>query len=176
VINKQTRLSESLEDYLETILDLEHEQKVARVKDIADKLGVLPGTVSGTLKTLAEKDLIHYQPYSFITLTSKGARIAKEVRRRHAVIKDFLQNVLLMDSDKADENACRMEHAMDKEAIDRLVQFIDYIQYCPRTGQDWIDAFVNYFTRNEHQTEDCRRCLEECVARYQESQSLLSDK
>ncbi len=175
-MSKRKRLSESLEDYLETILDLEHQQKVARVKDIADKLGVLRGTVSGTLKTLAEKNLIHYEPYSFITLTSNGARIAKEIRRRHKVIKDFLQNVLLMDDDKADENACRMEHAMDKEAIDRLVQFIDYIQYCPRTGQDWIEAFVNYFTRNEHQSEDCRQCLEDCVTRYHESQSLASDR
>lgn len=175
-MSKRKRLSESLEDYLETILDLEHQQKVARVKDIADKLGVLRGTVSGTLKTLAEKNLIHYEPYSFITLTSNGARIAKEIRRRHKVIKDFLQNVLLMDDDKADENACRMEHAMDKEAIDRLVQFIDYIQYCPRTGQDWIEAFVNYFNRNEHQTEDCRQCLEDCVTRYRENRSLVSDK
>ncbi len=175
-MSKRKRLSESLEDYLETILDLEHQQKVARVKDIADKLGVLRGTVSGTLKTLAEKNLIHYEPYSFITLTSNGARIAKEIRRRHKVIKDFLQNVLLMDDDKADENACRMEHAMDKEAIDRLVQFIDYIQYCPRTGEDWIEAFVNYFNRNEHQTEDCRQCLEDCVTRYRENRSLVSDK
>ena len=172
-MGKQTALSESLEDYLETILDLEREQKVARVKDIADKLGVLRGTVSGTLKTLAEKNLINYEPYSFITLTKEGARIAKEINRRHAVIKDFLQNVLLMDDQKADENACRMEHAMDKEAIDRLVQFIDYIQYCPRTGQDWIDAFVNYFTRNQHQTEDCRRCLEDCVTRFRENRSSL---
>lgn len=173
-MSMQKRLSASLEDYLETILELEDQQKVARVKDIAEKLGVLRGTVSGTLKTLAEKNLIHYEPYSFITLTSKGARIAEEVRRRHAVIKDFLKNVLLMDDEKADENACRMEHAMDQEAIDRLVQFIDYIQYCPRTGQDWIDAFVNYFTRSEHRTEDCRQCLEDCVARYQENRSSAS--
>ena len=169
--SKQTKLSASLEDYLETILDLEHQHKVARVKDIADKLGVLRGTVSGMLKTLAAKNLIQYEPYSFITLTSKGTRIAKEISRRHAVIKNFLQNILLMDDDKANENACRMEHAMDKEAIDRLVQFIDYIQYCPRTGQDWIDAFVNYFRRNEHQQADCRQCLEDCVARYQQDQS-----
>ena len=173
--SEQTKLSESLEDYLETILNLEHQQKVARVKDIADKLGVLRGTVSSMLKKMAEKNLIHYEPYSFITLTSEGTRIAEEISRRHAVIKDFLQNVLLLDNRKADENACRMEHAMDKEAIDRLVQFIDYIQYCPRTGQDWIEAFVNYFSRNEHQTEDCRECIEDCLVRYHKSQVQKSD-
>lgn len=34
------KLSESLEDYLEVILDLEVTHKVARAKDIAEKLGI----------------------------------------------------------------------------------------------------------------------------------------
>jgi DtxR family Mn-dependent transcriptional regulator len=65
-------LSENLEDYLETILELEKTQKVARVKDIAEMRGVLRGSVTGALKSLAEKGLINYEPYSFITLTRKG--------------------------------------------------------------------------------------------------------
>jgi DNA-binding MarR family transcriptional regulator len=93
VRGKQAGLSESLEDYLETILALEQTYKVARVKDIAQKLGVLRGSVTGALKSLAEKELIHYEPYSFITLTRKGASIAREITRRHAVIKNFLKNV-----------------------------------------------------------------------------------
>ena len=66
-------LSQSLEDYLETILELQKSNKVARVKDIAAKKGVQRGTVTGALKTLAGKHLINYEPYSFITLTPKGA-------------------------------------------------------------------------------------------------------
>ena len=49
--------------------------------------------------------------------------MADEILRRHVVIKDFLQCVLLIDRKKAEENACRMEHAMDKTAINRLVQY-----------------------------------------------------
>ena len=48
-------LSESMEDYLEVILDLESTQKVARTKDIADKMGVQRGSVTGALKNLEEK-------------------------------------------------------------------------------------------------------------------------
>jgi DtxR family Mn-dependent transcriptional regulator len=166
VRGKQAGLSESLEDYLETILALEQTYKVARVKDIAQKLGVLRGSVTGALKSLAEKELIHYEPYSFITLTRKGASIAREITRRHAVIKNFLKNVLLLDPEKAEENACRMEHVMDKMAIDRLVQFIEYVQYCPRTGEDWIQAFVKYYSKNEHDKDNCRQCIDDCAARY----------
>jgi DtxR family Mn-dependent transcriptional regulator len=166
---KKTVLSESLEDYLETILDIEKTNKVARVKDIAEKMDVLRGSVTGALKSLAEKGLINYQPYSFITLTRKGAMLAKEITRRHQVLKEFLHNVLLLEPKKAEKNACRMEHAMDKGAIDRLVQFIEYIHTCPRTGDDWIQAFVNYYSKNEYDMVKCRQCLEDCVTRYKKN-------
>ncbi|MBI9085304.1 MAG: metal-dependent transcriptional regulator [Desulfobacterales bacterium] len=166
-MDQKTGLSESLEDYLETILGLEQSQKVARAKDIADRMGVLRGSVTGALKSLAEKGLINYEPYSFITLTPKGAAIAGEVARRHKAIKAFLQNVLLLEEESADENACRMEHAMDKDAIDRLVQFIEYIDQCPRAGDDWVKAFVNYYPKGKVEKEKCLTCLESCLDRYQ---------
>ena len=163
---RSSSLSENLEDYLETILSLEKTNKVARVKDIAEKMGVLRGTVTGALKNLSEKKLINYKPYSFITLTRKGATIAREITRRHEVLKDFLHNVLLLDPDKAEQNACRMEHGMDRTAIDRLVKFIEYVHYCPRTGDDWIKAFVNYYSKDDHDRQQCRECMEECLSRY----------
>lgn len=140
-------LSESLEDYLEIILALEKTNKVARVKDIAEKMGVLRASVTGALKNLAEKGLINYKPYSFITLTRKGATIAKDITRKHSVIKNFLQNVLLLNAESAEKNACRMEHAMDKVAVNRLVKFLEYIHDCPKTGDDWLNAFVNYYSK-----------------------------
>ena len=160
-------LSENLEDYLETILVLQEENTVARVKDIADKLGVLSGTVTSALRKLSEKELINYKPYSFITLTKKGKRIAAEILRRHLVVKDFLQCVLLLDERTADKNACRMEHSMDKIAINRLVQFIEYIYQCPRTGEDWLSNFNTYFTQNKIAEANCPECLESCLKRYQ---------
>jgi DtxR family Mn-dependent transcriptional regulator len=166
VTEKKPILSESLEDYLETILDLEKTNKVARVKDIAEKMGVLRGSVTGALKNLAEKGFINYEPYSYITLSKKGTAIAREITRRHQVLKDFLHNVLLLDLEKAEQNACRMEHGMDRAAIDRLVQFIEYVHYCPRTGDDWIKAFVNYYSKDEHDTQQCHKCMEDCLSRH----------
>ncbi len=159
------QVSDSLEDYLETILTLERANKVARVKDIAEKLGVLRGSVTGALKNLAEKGLIHYEPYSFITLTPKGKKIAAEVHRRHEVLRDFLENVLLMEAGQAEENACRMEHAVDRAVIDRLVMFLDYIHQCPRTGRDWIDLFVNYYTKSKPDSQTCLSCVRSCLER-----------
>ncbi len=166
---KKIELSESLEDYLEIILALEKTSKVARVKDISEKMGVMRGSVTGALKNLADKGLINYEPYSYITLSRKGAAIAKEITRRHEVIKNFLHNVLLLDTDKAEKNACRMEHAMDKVAIDRLIKFLEYVHNCPRTGDDWLKAFVNYYSKDEHDIKECEDCLKKCVTRYKEN-------
>ena len=162
-------LSENLEDYLETILVLQHENTVARVQDIADKLGVLSGPVPSALSSLSETNWINYKPYSFITLTKEGKTLANEILRRHNVIKDFLQCVLLIEEKKAEENACRMEHSMDKIAVNRLVQFIEYIYQCPRTGEDWISNFNTFFTQNKIAEANCPECLNDCLKRYQES-------
>jgi DtxR family Mn-dependent transcriptional regulator len=162
-------LSEHLEDYLETILILQNDYAVARVKDIAEKHSVLSGTVTSALRSLSKKGLVNYKPYSFITLTKKGESIAQEILRRHNVVKDFLQLVLLLDESRAEKNACRMEHSMDKEAINRLVQFIEYINQCPRTGDDWISNFNTFYIQNKIAEDDCPECLENCLTRYRVS-------
>lgn len=152
-------LSENLEDYLETILELEKTQKVARVKDIAEMRGVLRGSVTGALKSLAEKGLINYEPYSFITLTRKGTAVAGEINRRHRVIKNFLTHVLQLDPQIAEDNACRMEHAMDRAAVDRMVAFIDYMETCPRTDASWIQGFARHRQGKRESRPDCKDCM-----------------
>ena len=166
---KNNIISDSLEDYLETIFKLETSNKVARAKDIAEKRGVLQGTVTGALRALADKGLINYKPYSFITLTKKGQLLAKEISRKHAVIRNFLQNILLMSPDEAEANACRMEHAMDREAIGRLVQFIEYIHDCPRTDTEWLDGFVRFYSNKDRKKKDCEACLQKSINDYLKS-------
>lgn len=154
-------LSESIQGYLEVILELENTQKVARAKDIAERLGVQRGSVTGALKNMLEKDLINYQPYSYITLTREGKKLAQEVAHRHDVLKDFLLNVLQIDADTAESTACRMEHAIDRKTVERLVCFIEYINTCPRAGKAWLDSFINYCKSDEKDLQRCVDCIED---------------
>lgn len=168
-MEEDPKLSESLEDYLEVILDLEETHKVARAKDIAEKLGIQRGSVTGALKNLEEKNLINYSPYSFITLTDRGTRIAKTITRRHHVLKDFLVKVLQLNEQTAEVTACRMEHAVDEASIDRLVSFVEYIDHCPRTGSDWIQSFLDRCKNVSKSWADCDQCIDACKARHQEN-------
>ena len=154
-------LSDSLENYLEAILELENTRKVARAKDIADRLSIQRGSVTGGLKALAEKGYINYQPYSYITLTPKGKRVAGDITRRHNIIKAFLLKVLQIDPQTAEQTACKMEHAIDAQTTERLVCFIEYIFTCPRAGEQWIQSFFNYCETGGDRTKaDCASCID----------------
>ena len=159
-------LSVNLENYLETILDLQNTYKVARSKDIAERMGIKRGSVTSMLKKLADKGLINYEPYGFITLTSEGEKAANEIERRHKIIKDFLSRVLQIEDDTADATACRMEHTMDKSTVDRLLNFIDFIDTCPRTGAAWIQAFVSFCAAKKPDRNKCKECLEHCIVQF----------
>jgi len=124
-------LSESQEDYLEAIFHIVAEKRAARVKDIAQRLGVNPSSVTVALGLLSEKGLINYAPYDIITLTSRGMKISKNLVRRHEVLRDFFLNVLSVDIDVADKAACSMEHALPGQILDRLTQFLNFIERNP---------------------------------------------
>ena len=151
-------LSASLEDYLEVIYHLEKANRVARAKDIADQMNVQRASVTGALKSLASRGLVNYSPYSYITLTSEGRRIAKEIVHRHDTLRDFFLTALQMEPGQAEANACRIEHAIDPSATERLVAFLDFIKNCPRAGQDWLDAFSRYCSDDVDPTQ-CEECF-----------------
>ena len=127
-MTKELALSESLEDYLETILELQTTNTVARSKDIAEKLDIKRGSVTGMLKKLAAQELINYEPYGYVTLTKKGEKIAKEIEGRHIVFKEFLFTHIGVDEKTADQTACRMEHAMDAATFKKFKAFINGLE------------------------------------------------
>ena len=167
---KKNVLTESMEDYLEAIWALERRHDTARAKDIAERLGVQRGTVTGALKTLEEKGLINYAPYSHITLTPQGAEIAGEINRRHKVIRNFLTEVLRIAPEAAESTACRMEHVVEGTVLDRLVCFIDFIHQCPRAGNDLLRSFTRYCESGQLDWDDCQTCLDDCKERFHSQQ------
>ena len=110
--NLVEELSASLQDYLEVIYQLEEANRVARAKDIADQMNVQRASVTGALKTLATRGLINYSPYSHVTLTEDGRQVAREIIRRHNTLKEFFIIALQLDPEKAEADACRIEHAI----------------------------------------------------------------
>ena len=151
-------LTASLEDYLEAIFVIASEKKVARVKEIAKRLGVHKSTVTAALHALADRHLVNYVPYEVITLTSEGKRIGKEMARRHEALRGFLTRVLGIDEETAGDTACKMEHVIPAKVMTRFSAFAEFIELCPRAGAQWIRGF-GYFCEDGPEHGNCERCI-----------------
>jgi len=122
---KQTNISETMEDYMEAIYHISAEEG-GGVKPglISSRLGVHKSTVTVALRHLDALKLISYSPYQEVHLTVEGFKHAESIIRRHEVFYRFLKEVLEVDGTLAEKTACRMEHALPVEIVDRFVEYV----------------------------------------------------
>lgn len=117
------KLSSSLEDYLETIYSFIEENKSIRAIDIANTLNVSRASVTEALKKLASKNLINYGRYDVISMTEEGKKQAAGVIAKHRALHHFFESVLGLEPEEASENACRIEHVISENALERIIEF-----------------------------------------------------
>ena len=113
-------LSPTHEMYIKVLYRLQQENEVARVRDMAKGLGVTPGTVSAVLKKLERAGFVLHDRYEAVKLTPAGERVGECVIRRFETIKALLTNVLGLDPETAEVDACTMEHAVSPVTINRM--------------------------------------------------------
>lgn len=131
-------LSTILEDYLEAIFQLEQQGQVTRVSDIARLLRVKMPSVTGALKTLASRNLVEHEAYGYVTLTPAGRTLAEQVHQRHVAIVELLAQVMRLPAAQAEEEACRLEHALGPEALERLQALTQFIQHDEAIRERWL--------------------------------------
>ena len=171
-ISAEKPLTSVMEDYLEAIFDLDKEKKVVRVKDIAKRLDVKMPTVTSMLKNLSKRRLVHYEKYEYVELTDKGSEVGGEVHRKHMILRRFLTDVLNIDLNTADKEACKMEHALSVGTLDSMTDFMAFIQACPRVGEDWLERFEEY-RREPWSPDKCVRQSERFSCEFMERTASL---
>ena len=117
------RLSESVEDYLETIFILSKDGSTVRSIDIANELEFSKPSVSIAMKNLRESGYINVKSGGLIELTQSGREIAQRVYERHKLISDWLI-FLGVDRKVALRDACKMEHGLSEESYLALKKHI----------------------------------------------------
>ena len=122
---KKNLISQSSEDYLETIYVIQKEKGSVRIKNIANDLQVSLPSVTIAIKKLSTQDLVLYEKYGLVKLTSAGEKIAKDVYKRHVILFEFFTNILKVDKKTASIDACKMEHGLSKKTLDKLILFLN---------------------------------------------------
>ena len=121
-------MTESLEMYLETISLLRERTKMARVTDIAAELGVSKPSVHTALHELERRGLIEHELYGEVFLSPAGKDASAEIRRRHDLLTAFLRNVVGVCPETAERDACRIEHYLSKETMDRITEIASAVE------------------------------------------------
>jgi DtxR family Mn-dependent transcriptional regulator len=126
-------LSFTEENYLKALFKIPFESGTneAGTNELAMFLVVKPATVNDMLKKLKEKELVDYEKYGKIKLTTEGRKIALEIIRKHRLWETFLYQKLEFSWDEVHEVAEQLEHIQSTKLIDKLDKFLDFPEYDP---------------------------------------------
>lgn len=145
MVTETKKITASLEDYLEAIYNIIEEKQGVKAVEISRKLNVKRSSVTEALKNLADKKLVNYGRYDVISLTPQGINVAKKVSERHKTLYNFFEKVLGINSDEAQENACKIEHVISENVLKRMAAFIEFNNnfYCE--GKKYSEEFKEFY-------------------------------
>jgi DtxR family transcriptional regulator, iron-dependent repressor len=124
-------LSATVEEYLETIYNMNAEDEVVIGARLAEKFHVSAPTVTEMLKRLVRDGYIEMDIKRQVTLTEEGNRAAEAVLRRHRLTERFLVDMLGMQWHQVHEEACRLEHFISGAVEDRVIASLNNPTTCP---------------------------------------------
>lgn len=119
------KMSMSHEDYLEAIVMLGGTTEASvRSVDIATKLGVSKASVNKAMTVLKEKGFAEQPYYGDVTLTEEGYEYGTSVLDRHRMLSMFLTKALGIPEERAEKEACLMEHAISDDSFEKWSSYI----------------------------------------------------
>ena len=117
-------IHESGEMYLETIHILLEKNGSVRSVDISEHMGYSKPSVSRAVGLLKSGGYITVNKEGFITLTETGIERANKIYARHTLLTQVL-TMLGVSKETADEDACKLEHAISDETFQALQNFMN---------------------------------------------------
>jgi len=121
------KVTSALENYLKAIYIIQKKEGYVRVRDLSEMLGVRGASVVNALQRLEAQGLSNHERYGKVELTAKGTGIAKDILKRHKNIKYLLNEILCVDENIADKDACEIEHALNPETFRNINKFREFM-------------------------------------------------
>jgi DtxR family Mn-dependent transcriptional regulator len=121
---EQTKISPSLEDYLEVIFRLQATDQLVRITDVAREMQVAKASVNRAVGKLVQKKMLIHQYYGTLELTEFGRRRASVIDERHQLLKCFFSEILGVEQQVAECDACAIEHYISTVTMEKLIKFL----------------------------------------------------
>jgi DtxR family Mn-dependent transcriptional regulator len=124
--------SETIENYLKTIYNLSAANSaIVNNKQLAEKLNVIPATVTEAVKKLHDLKLVVYEKSYGTRLTASGSKMALNIIRRHRIWETYLANELGFGWDEVHEIAEELEHIKNDKLIKKLSEKLGHPNFDP---------------------------------------------
>lgn len=160
---EDNQITHSAAHYLMTIRQLLDDHGYARVTDIAKALNITRGSCSISLKPLKRRGLVVEDENRFLKLSEEGQRLAELVELNDKLLEVLLGEVLGVDPEQAEIDACKIEHLLSIESSTQLSAFIKIWQ----SDAPEVAAFKKLLKKSKHEctgdTENCDICTRLCI-------------
>ena len=126
--SRELHLTMANEDYLECLVRIEQEEGAedgVRSVDVAKRLNVSKASVNKAVAALKAQGLVDQSHYGKVILTDQGRGVGTAVWYRHRLIRTFLVRELGVDFERADSEACMMEHALSEDTMSRWLAYLE---------------------------------------------------
>jgi DtxR family transcriptional regulator, Mn-dependent transcriptional regulator len=157
-------LTHSAAHYLCAVNELLEEQGYARVIDVSRRLNITRGSCSISLKALKKRGLIVEDANKFLTLSHEGRRLAEVVALNAELLQSFFSEVLGVDHDQAEVDACKIEHLISVETSLRLYNFMNFVRRNHATAEPFLAAYRTFVKSTcKGQPRNCEVCKSVCM-------------
>jgi DtxR family Mn-dependent transcriptional regulator len=126
-----SRLIDTTQMYLRTVLELEEEGVVPLRARIAERLEQSGPTVSQTVARLERDGLLRVAGHRHLELTGEGRRLATRVMRKHRLAECLLLDVIGLEWEQVHAEACRWEHVMSEAVERRILELLRHPTHSP---------------------------------------------
>lgn len=124
--------SVAVENFIKAIYKFElRDGEDAKSGTIANELGITHAAATDMARKLAAKEMIEYEKYKALRLTSAGKKLAVHVVRKHRLWETFLHQVLGLSMHEIHKEAELLEHATSDFLLDKISDFLGNPQFDP---------------------------------------------
>lgn len=159
---EDNQLTHSAAHYLMTIHELLDAHGYARVTDIAKRLNITRGSCSISLKSLKRRGLVVEDENKFLRLSEEGARLATQVERNDELLEKFFRDVLGVDAEQAEIDACKIEHLLSLDTSICLANFIEFVQSDKAVVTAFLAELREQTAECTHDASTCAICQHAC--------------
>lgn len=159
---EDNQITHSAAHYLMTINTLLAEHGYARVTDIAKHLNITRGSCSISLRPLKKRGLVVEDDNKFLQLSSEGKRLAELVEKNDELLEVFLRDVLGVDDEQAEIDACKIEHLLSIQTSVKLSNLINFMNSGHPLAKQLLKELRKHEKDCSHNAQDCEICQNIC--------------